>query len=164
MSDAGLIDLDDYQAIDRDWLLGAPDEFDNGQELANAAAIALGTDRLARADDALPNPDSSDRRGWWADLEADVIWNAGPIGCRLWLLDRDTITGFEARKGSTVAKVEGYIREAVQPYKEQRICSAITILAERDGVERIGAALTLHRGPLSAVQLRFAGLWTGIRN
>ena len=159
-----LIVLGPYQAIDSEWLLGVSDELGDDQELVNSAAIALGTDRLARTDDRLPDPDSSDRRGWWADLEADEIWGAGPIGSRLWLLDRDTITDVGARKGSTVTKVETYVREAIQPYRDDRICSAMSVAAERIGLERIDCDVTLFRGPLASVDLRFAGLWTGIRD
>lgn len=163
MPDTAIITLGEYQAVDLDWLLSPGDDLENDGELVNAVAIALGTDRLAKRDDALPDPNNTDRRGWWADMDALEIWGAGPIGSRYWLLERETITGSEARKGSTVAKVEAYTREAVQPFKDARIASAIQLQATRIGVERIDCDVTLFRGPQAAVELRFSGLWSGIK-
>jgi hypothetical protein len=39
---------------------------DDREELATAGRVALGTDARAGELDTLPDPDSTDRRGWWA--------------------------------------------------------------------------------------------------
>jgi phage gp46-like protein len=65
--------------------LGALDTRD---ELATSVIVALGTDRLAEPDDILPGFDETDRRGWWGDLDAEVIHDGWRIGTRLWLMAR----------------------------------------------------------------------------
>src|SRR4029077_21243171 len=78
-------------SVTMDWQLLDDGTLDESQALATAIVVALGSDGLADADDPLPDPDSTDRAGWWGDLEADTIWNAWPIGSRLWLLRRSAI-------------------------------------------------------------------------
>ena len=59
--------------------------------LMTAVTISLFSDRLARADDPLPESmpgEVSDRRGWWGDLTRPD-GRANPIGSRLWLLNRE---------------------------------------------------------------------------
>jgi phage gp46-like protein len=110
----------------------------------------------------LPDPDSTDRRGWWGDLDTELIWNGWPIGTRLWLLKRDKIVGAGADQGSTLVRVDNYIREAIQPFIDQRIASSMDIRVERVGRERIQALIKLYRGPALAVDLRYQVLWAGI--
>ncbi|GJE45374.1 phage GP46 family protein [Methylobacterium soli] len=151
------------EAITMDWLLGPATETDGSGELVASVVIALCTDRRAKADDVLPNPDSDDRRGWWADTDADTIWDGWPIGTRLWLAERAKITGAGAREGSLIARIETYIREAIQPFKDKRICTRFSVLATRVGLDRIDADVTLFRGSEPEISLRFQDLWTGIR-
>src|SRR5215471_20879371 len=92
-----------------DWLLLDNGQLDDSKALASAIIVALGTDRLADVNDILPDPDSTDRRGWWGDMDAAPIWDGWPIGCRLWLLKRAKITGAEAFEGSTLVRVQNYI-------------------------------------------------------
>ena len=106
-----------------DWLLLNDGTLDDTQALATAVIVALGTDGLASSSDILPDPDSTDRRGWWGNLDAAEIWGGWEIGCKLWLLERDKIVGRESVQGSTVTRVEQYIRAAVQPFIERRIGS-----------------------------------------
>src|SRR6516165_2485092 len=122
-----------------DWYLQDDGTLDDTQALATAVIVALGTDRLAAASDILPDPDSSDRQGWWGDLDAEEIWGGWPIGCRLWLLRRDKITETGARQGSTVTRVEQYIREAIQPFIELKAATDMFVSAQRVGLERIDA-------------------------
>ena len=49
---------------------------DETGELSTAVTIALCADALADVNHIPPDPNSTDRRGWWADLEADTIWGA----------------------------------------------------------------------------------------
>ena len=145
-----------------DWLLLANGTLDDTDELATAVIVALGTDRLAEREDILPDPDSTDRHGWWGDLETEQIWQGWPIGTRLWLLKRDKIVSASARQGSTLVRVEQYIREALQPFIDLRIASRMEVWAERVGKERIQAIVRLYRGPELAVDLRYQVLWEDI--
>jgi phage gp46-like protein len=117
----------------------------------------------ANDDDILPNGEAdTDRRGWWADTNADVIWNGWPIGCRLWLLERHKITDNTARQGSTLARIDAYIREALQPFIQQQICSRVDVAVARTELQKIVANITLYRGPLPAIQLQYQALWNEI--
>jgi phage gp46-like protein len=152
-----------YQTeVSVDWLLLNDGTLDSDQALATAVIVALGTDRLAEPTDILPDLDSTDRRGWWGDLDAEVIWNGWPIGTRLWLVKRDKITGAGAARGSTLTRIDAYIREAIQPFIDQRIASRMDVTVERVGLERIQALIRLYRGPELAVDLRYQVLWAGI--
>jgi phage gp46-like protein len=152
-----------YQTeVSVDWLLLSDGTLDETQALASAVIVALGTDRLAAPQDVLPDPDSTDRRGWWGDMDAEEVWGGWPIGSRLWTLQRDKITGPGALRGSTLVRVEYYIREALQPFIDLRICSHIEIKAVRVGKERIQALIRIYRGPKLAIELRYQTLWADI--
>jgi phage gp46-like protein len=144
-------------------LLQTPDHLiDETQALATAVVIALGTDRRANPDDPLPDIYSDDRRGWWADTDADKIWGGWPIGSRLWLLNRAKITGIGASAGSTLARVNTYCYEAMQPFIANGMASRIDVNAQRTTLERIDVDIVIYRGPLSAIQLQYQALWSEI--
>jgi phage gp46-like protein len=152
-----------YQTgVSVDWFLLDDGTLDETQALATAVIVALGTDRLAATTDVLPDPDSIDRRGWWGDLDADVIWNGWPIGCRLWLLQREKITGAAAQQGSTLTRIKFYIQEALQPFIDLRIASEMEVVVARVDTQRINALIRLFRGPKTAVELQYQILWQGI--
>lgn len=150
---------DNVDAITLDWLKTPAHLLDETHALQTAVIVALGTDRLANPEDALPDLDSDDRRGWWGDLSAEDIWGGWPIGSRLWLISRAKITGAAARDGATVTRVEDYIREALQPFLEAGIASKMTVNATRSGREEIDADIVLFRGPKPLVALRYQALW-----
>jgi phage gp46-like protein len=145
-------------------LLQKPDNLiDETEAFATAVMVALGTNRRANADDVLPNgAEDTDRRGWWADTNADVIWQGWPIGSRLWLLEREKITDNTASQGSTIARIDSYIREALQPFTEQRFASRIDVTVTREAIDKIVARITIYRGPLATIQLQYQSLWTEI--
>jgi phage gp46-like protein len=133
------------------------------EELATAVRVAVGTDALASTTDILPDPDSTDRKGWWGDLDAEEIWDGwAPIGCKCWLLMRVPIADANAAEGSTVMRAEEYVRAALRPFIVKRIASAIDVKAQRVGREEIDVWVTIYRGPLQAIQLRFAYLWNQV--
>lgn len=142
-----------------DWRLLDDGTLDMRQALATAVIVALGTDGLAERDDRLPDPNSTDRAGWWGDLDAEEIWGGWPIGSRLWLLRREAIHDPGYQRGATVTRIERYIREALQPLVDRRIASTFDVKVERTGVERIEARVIIYRGPTLAVELRYAVLW-----
>jgi phage gp46-like protein len=145
-----------------DWSLMADGTLDTDQALANAVIVALGTDALAGRNDLLPDPDSTDRAGWWGDLEAEAIWGGWPIGSKLWLLRRSKIEDVGSERGATVVRVKNYIISAIQPFIDRRIATSMEVHAERTGRESIGALVRLYRGPRLAVELRYEVLWDEI--
>jgi phage gp46-like protein len=145
--------------VQTDWLLRSNGTLDDTQALATAIIVALGTDRLADSSDTLPDPDDTNRRGWWGDYQAQDIWDGWPIGSRLWLLQRSKITGPEAREGATTVLVTQYIRECIQPFIDRRIGSSFTVEATRVGKEQIDALIRIYRGPIVEIELRYAILW-----
>lgn len=149
-------------SVSVDWSLLSDGTLDDSQALATAAIVALGTDRLAEPGDILPDPDSTDRAGWWGDLDAKELFDGWPVGSRLWLLRRTKIVGPEDPEGSTVARVEEYIREALQPFVDMRVASGFDVEATRVGTERIDAYVVIYRGPKTPVELRFQILWQEI--
>jgi len=149
-------------SIPIDWLLLDDGTLDDTQALATAVIVALGTNRLASPDDILPDPDSTDRAGWWGDLEAEDLFNGWPIGTKLWLLRRSKIVGPEDPEGATVVRVEQYIREAIQPFVDNRIATSFDVEVWRGSVERIEAAVVIYRGPNRPVEMRFQILWNDI--
>jgi phage gp46-like protein len=134
-----------------DWLL-AGNTLDTSRALATAVVVALMTHRTAEADDPLPHF-ASDRRGWWADHEAGEVWNGWPIGSRLWLLSR------EKQTQETRNRAEAYIREALDPFVERRIVSRYDLDVAWFAHERLGAVVTLYRGPRESIAVRFETLW-----
>jgi phage gp46-like protein len=147
-----------------DWVQLQSGLLDETQELASAVLVALGTDGLADANDVLPDPRSTDRRGWWGNLNASTIWNGWPLGWKGWLLSRAKIVDSGAKEGATVNRVRMYLAAALQPFVDNRVCSKFTIdsIIVDDLVRRITATFTMYRGPKSAIQLQYQPLWTEI--
>jgi phage gp46-like protein len=165
MPDIRLVQQADFPyrtEVSVDWLLLSDGTLDQQDELATAVIVALGTNRLAERNDILPDPDSTDRCGWWGDLDAEVIWDGWPIGSRLWLLRRAKITGPGAYEGATLARVEQYIHEALQPFISLRVASRSEVSVVRVGKERFDASIRLYRGPELAVDLNYQILWEDI--
>lgn len=159
MPDIRLVPIATPNIVTLDWLQTPSGLIDETAELTTAVIVALCSDALAAETEVLPDPNSSDRRGWWGDHQADVIWGGWPIGSKLWLLTRAKILDQNAREGATVARVETYIRQALQPFVDNGICSRFTVTASQTSIQRIDAAVTLYRGPKSAVSLQFQALW-----
>jgi phage gp46-like protein len=161
MSDLRLYDIVSPIVVTFDLLQRRDGLIDETEALATAVMVALGTDRRADDNDILPT-ESDDRRGWWADTNADLIWNGWPIGSRLWLLERHKITDNTARQGSTLARIDTYIREALRPFTDQGTASRVDVEVTRVELQKIVAFVTLWRGPLPAIQLQYQALWNEI--
>jgi len=146
-------------AVNLDWLLTDQNLIADGYDLQTAVIIALGTNALAPVTEELPDPDATDRCGWWGDMDAEELWGGWPVGCLLWLLRRAKITGAGARSGSTVTRVDGWTRDAMRPFVTNRIASRIDVVAEQTDIGRIDVRVVIYRGPEPAVEMRFADLW-----
>ncbi len=138
-----------------DWALTGS-VLDTTRELVTALAVSLFTDRLAEDDDPLPDW-TTDRRGWWADHEADLVHGATPIGSRLWLIAR------EKQTDETRLRAEAYIREAVAWMIQARLATDIDVAVDWFAFERLGADVTIYRGPASSIAVRFETLWEQLR-
>lgn len=113
-SDSDRIDLQQRPADALSWL-------------ENAVTISLFTDARADADDKIPDG-SSDRRGHWADIWLD---EGESLGSRLWLLKREKVTQ------AVINKARDYCTEALQWLVEDDHLQAVTVTAERGGLDRI---------------------------
>ena len=99
-------------------------EYDEGLE--TAVMISLFTDRRANNDDELPDPSSTDKRGWWGDL-ANPYVEGDQIGSRLWLLER-------SKTLATVPQLaKQYAREALQWMVDDGVAVKIEVDSERQG-------------------------------
>jgi len=136
---------------------------DETHDLATAAMVALGTDKLADIKEVLPDPDSTDRRGWWGDMDAEEIWGGWPIGTRNWLLTRAKISDAMSLEGATLERARIYTQEALQPFIDRGVASAVTVSAERTELDRIEVSATLYRGPLEEIELAYQTLWNDVR-
>jgi phage gp46-like protein len=164
MADVRIVSSATLRDTVADWLLLSSGNLDQRQELANFVKVALMTDALSDAGEIRPDPDSDDRRGWWGDLDAKVIWNGWtPIGCKNWLLTRAKNSDPYSWEGDTVYRAENYIRSALQPLVDMRLCSGITLDVKRIGVDRIDARVLIFRGPVVEIELVFQGLWAQMR-
>ena len=159
MPDVKLIDVITPGFITLSWLQQPNGLLDETDALADAVLVALNTDAQADVNEKLPDPRSDDRRGWWGDLDATRIWNGWPIGSKLWLLRRAKIVDQNASEGSTMVRCEAYIREALQGFIDNQICSRIDVQVYQDSIQQLSAQVTLYRGPLTAIQLQFKPLW-----
>lgn len=161
MPDVRIIQRKDFPsyAISLDWLLSGG-TLDQTRALETAVIVALSTDRLADTEDELPSP-SDDRRGWWADTDAEEIWGGWPIGSRLWLLRRAKIVDSSARGGATVTRIETYLRECLSPFIERKIISTFEMEVQRNSKDRqrIDVGVVLYRGPSPPIALQFQVLW-----
>jgi phage gp46-like protein len=146
-------------AVQLDWLMTDQNLLAEGFDLQSAAIVALGTNALAPVSEPLPDPDATDRGGWWGDMDAQELWGGWPVGCLLWLLRRASITPPGARVGSTLARADGWTRDAMKPFTTNRIASRIDVVSARTDIDRIDIGVVIYRGPEVAVELRFSELW-----
>jgi phage gp46-like protein len=159
MTDIRIIEVVSLEAMTMDWLLQADGTLDESNELATAVTLALGTDALAGEEEILPDPDSDDRRGWWADYQAEEIWDGWPIGVKNWLLRRAKINDVPSFEGPTVERARIYTEQALQPFIDKQICSGMQVTAERVGLDRIYVSVIMFRGPKDDIALKFQILW-----
>ena len=165
MSDIRFLQQLDFPAyaVQLDWLMTDQNLIADGYDLQSAVIIALGTDALAPSAEALPDPNDTDRRGWWADMDAEELWDGWPVGCLLWLLRRAKITGTLSKEGSTLGRAEGWTREAMVPFTTHLIASQINVVVEQTDIDRINVGVVIYRGPEPPIELRYDDLWEQLR-
>jgi phage gp46-like protein len=159
MTDIRLIEHVSLEVMSMDWLLKDDGTLDESEELATAAMVALGTDALSDPEEVLPDPDSTDRRGWWGDYQATEIWDGWPIGTKCWLLRRAKISDTPSSEGSTLQRAKNYVLNSLQPFIDRMICTSVEATVGRVGLDRIDVYVIMYRGPKDAIALRFQMLW-----
>lgn len=132
----------------------APGDFRAEQGLATQVLICLMTD--ARVDESELD-EGEENRGWVGD-SFDVAEGETPLGSKLWLLRRKAIyEGIEAR-------VEDYVREALQTLVDQGAVASIdvAVTTDRPG-NRVDYVVTLYgrKGEI-AYSDKFEILWRQI--
>jgi phage gp46-like protein len=131
-----------------DWQQAGAD-LATGPSLHSAIYISLFTDRLASTDDIIRDG-TGDRRGWWGDLDQQLI------GSRLWLLDR-------AKQVPGVLQLaHDYITEALQWLISDGVVQRFDITVQWIGRGRLGALIIATRPDGSAETFNYAWAWKGI--
>jgi phage gp46-like protein len=115
--------------------------------LVRAVVISLFTWRRARPDD----PHEGMRWGWWGDGLSDDPNDR--IGSRLWLLAREKLTL------STMKRAREYAEEALQWLLDDRVATAITVTAERGGLDQLHLRCVIDRDQGGPITLRFDNAW-----
>src|SRR5215475_201329 len=162
--DPRIVQSHDLRMItEADWYLMPTGFLDEREEICNYVKVALMTDGISDPGEILPDPDSTDRRGWWADMDSVAIWQGWPIGCKNWLLMRAKISDPNSFEGDTVVRAQFYTRLALQPLIDMRLCSAIDVHARRVGVDRIDVSIVIFRGPNPEIELIFQDMWNQLR-
>ena len=143
--------------ITLDWLDQALDVALIGGDLATddglrtAVALSLLCDRLAEADDTIPDG-TDNRRGWWADAIADE--DGDRWGSRLWLLGREKELP-EVRR-----LAEAYAREALAWLLEDGVATEIDVTAETLGRDVLWIRPIINRGDGSRLADRYQYVWS----
>lgn len=131
-----------------DWSLSGA-QLASGPDLVTAILISLFTDRIAAADDVIPDG-SSDPRGWWGDDPTN------PIGSRLWMLERAKQTT------ETLARAQDYIKEALQWLIDDGVVARFDILTEWTRASMLGARIIAYEKSGAVIALNSSSVWSGL--
>lgn len=133
-----------------DWQFAVP-ALVTGDDLISAVLISLFTDRIANADDVIPDG-TNDPRGWWGDAGEDV-----PIGSRLWLLERSKQTQ------EVLNNAYDYIVEALQWLVDDGVVAGFNVTTEWTRDSFLGARVVFFQpsGPNQTMQFRWT--WNQLR-
>jgi phage gp46-like protein len=134
-----------------DWVQSGA-SLQSGGDVVTGVLISLFSDRVANADDAIPDG-TTDPRGWWAD---DAKY---PVGSRLWLLGR------EKQIDSVPQRAKDYCKEALQWMLDDGVVARFDISAQwvRDGL--LGLQVTAYQQDGTTTSVKFSAAWnlTGIQ-
>lgn len=132
-----------------DWVQNGAD-LQTGGDLVTAVLISLFTDRVANADDEIPDG-SGNPCGWWGDAGERY-----PIGSRLWMLQR------EKQMAETAARAKDCIAEALQWLLDDGVVARFDIDTTWIASGQLGAQVIANRVDGSTVAMNFASVWQGI--
>lgn len=141
MSDIATI----WNATAGDWsVVGG--QLQAGDDLATAVVISLFTDRVAQADDQIPDG-SGDPRGWHGDDPA------APVGSRLWLIFRGK------RTQQTLTDAQSYAQEALQWLVDDGVVAGFDVYVEWQDPSMLAMRVTLFKTDGTQKILAFAWVW-----
>ncbi|KFB95910.1 gp46 family phage protein [Trabulsiella guamensis ATCC 49490] len=120
--------------------------------LVTLVLICLFTDARADADDIIPDG-SGDPRGWPGDTFSDAPW-----GSKLWLLDREKLTG------SVRQRVEDYASLSMEPLLRAGYARSATVTATVSGYDRINFIVILTRPDKSHLRIDISKRWEATAN
>lgn len=130
------------------------EDLESESGLETAVIISLFTDRRARDDDELPDPNNLDKRGWWGDLVSEV--EGDQIGSRLWLLSRAKTTE------NVLVKAKEYAEESLRWLIEDGIAKKVEVEAERQnpgGNDRLALLVKIYQTSENVTALKFQTRW-----
>lgn len=117
--------------------------------LNTAIFISLFTRQQAQVDDALPDLQSTNREGWWADAFTEI--EGERLGSRLWLLSRAKAST------DTLNRAKTYAEEALQWLLDDGIVSDLAVEVER---QEASLAFKVSLTKPSAPTSRWQSIWT----
>jgi phage gp46-like protein len=132
-----------------------------GNDLATAVILSLFTDRLAAADDPLPDDAGAGglaRRGHWSDapVGGGTATDDDRIGSRLWLLSREKLTE------ATRVRAETYCREALAWMVRRGVAKRVDVLVEIVPIDRLDIQVTVTRPDGRVETLTYSWAWQGL--
>jgi phage gp46-like protein len=142
--------------LEGDFLYAAGD-LSSDQGITSAVMISLFTDAQAAPDDILPDPNFTDRRGWWGDLVAPEV-EGDRIGSLLWLLERSKTTP------SVLISAKRYCEQALQWMVDDGVASSVVASVERQGTtgnDRLAISVSITMIDSHVVTIRFKDILFG---
>jgi phage gp46-like protein len=144
----------DADRLFADWLFGASprgQDLDTQVSLETAVVLSLFTDRVALADDVLPDA-SGDRRGWWAETGVSL---PNHMGSRLWLFAR------EKRTEAVRLRLDQAVRESLAWLVRDRAARKVdvTVTYPRNTIDRVDIAIVVWKADGRRLDLRYELVW-----
>lgn len=142
----------DVSNIQGDWVVSGG-ALQSTDDLQTAVLISLFTDRVAQANDVIPDG-TTDPRGWWGDIQPSG--NVIPIGSRLWLLSR------EKQTQQTLNRAKNYAQEALQWLLDDGVAVQIDIQVSWQQRSFLAMVVTIYRSNGTNAALNFQFAWEQI--
>lgn len=108
------------------------------RSLLPAVLISLFTDARAADDDPLPDPQLTDRRGWWGDA-MNTAMPSDSVGSKLWLLER------EKSRDDVVVRAKLYVEEALQWMIDEGVAITVAVTVEKQSVAGSGTLILAYQ-------------------
>ena len=145
----------DAEALIFDLVPGSsPEALATEAGLRTAVLASLFTWRRANDEDALPDPASTDRKGYWGDSYAQI--NGRKVGSRLWLLSRRILNAETAEEARQMAY------EALDWLLQDSVAAALDVIVTPAPPRRLNLGVRIDRYDGTTVNLDFGDVWQGI--